>query len=252
MGKLTGRIAVVTAAADGIGAATAEALASEGAIVVVTDINQAGAEAMAAKIGGQALGLHHDAGDEQHWQRVMNTVKERFGRLDVLVNNAGGSGAGTIEDIKPQVFRDALRLNLESTFIGCQLAVEIMKGAGGGSIINVSSVLGLRASWHATAYGPAKAAVRMLTKCVALHCAENRYKIRCNSVHPGYILTKQTKKWFDEQPNGAELLADVVRKHPIGFLGDPADIAKGILYLASDDARFVTGTELVIDGGFTM
>ena len=252
MGKLTGRIAVVTAAADGIGAATAEALASEGAIVVVTDINQAGAEAMAAKIGGQALGLHHDAGDEQHWQRVMNTVKERFGRLDVLVNNAGGSGAGTIEDIKPQVFRDALRLNLESTFIGCQLAVEIMKGAGGGSIINVSSVLGLRASWHATAYGPAKAAVRMLTKCVALHCAENRYKIRCNSVHPGYILTKQTKKWFDEQPNGAELLADVVRKHPIGFLGDPADIAKGIVYLASDDARFVTGTELVIDGGFTM
>lgn len=92
----------------------------------------------------------------------------------------------------------------------------------------------------------------MLTKCVALHCAENRYKIRCNSVHPGYILTKQTKKWFDEQPNGAELLADVVRKHPIGFLGDPADIAKGIVYLASDDARFVTGTELVIDGGFTM
>ena len=221
--------------------------------MVVTDINQAGAEAMAAKIGGQALGLHHDAGDEQHWQRVMNTVKERFGRLDVLVNNAGGTGAGTIEDIKPQVFRDAMRLNLESTFIGCQLAVGIMKGTGtGGSIINVSSVLGLRASWHATAYGPAKAAVRMLTKCVALHCAENRYNIRCNSVHPGYILTKQTKKWFDEQPNGAELLADVVRKHPIGFLGDPADIAKGILYLASDDARFVTGTELVIDGGFTM
>ena len=150
-----------------------------------------------------------------------------------------------------QEFRDAMRLNLESTFIGSQLAVEIMKGTGG-SIINVSSVLGLRASWHATAYGPAKAAVRMLTKCVALHCAENRYNIRCNSVHPGYILTRQTKKWFDEQPNGAELLADVIRKHPIGFLGDPADIAKGILYLASDDARFITGAELVIDGGFTM
>ncbi len=252
MGRLTGRVAIITAAGDGIGAATAEAFAGEGATVVATDINQTGVEAVAARIGGQAIGLHHDAGDEQHWQRVMNTVKERFGRLDVLVNNAGGSGAGTIEDIKPQVFRDAMRLNLESTFIGCQLAVEIMKGAGGGSIVNVSSVLGLRASWHATAYGPAKAAVRMLTKCVALHCAENRYKIRCNSVHPGYILTKQTKKWFDEQPNGAELLADVVRKHPIGFLGDPADIAKGIVYLASDDARFVTGTELVIDGGFTM
>lgn len=251
MGRLTGRIAIVTAAADGIGAATAEALASEGATVVATDINQTGVEAVAARIGGQAIGLHHDAGDEQGWHSVMNAVRERFGRLDILVNNAGGSGAGTIEDIKPQVFRDALRLNLESTFIGCQLAVELMKGKGG-SIINVSSVLGIRASWHATAYGPAKAAVRMLTKCVALHCAENRYNIRCNSVHPGYILTKQTKKWFDEQPNGAELLADVVRKHPIGFLGDPADIAKGIVYLASDDARFITGTELVIDGGFTM
>ena len=251
MGKLTGRVAIITAAADGIGAATAETLAGEGATVVATDINQAGVEAVAARIGGQSIGLHHDAGDEQHWQRVVNTVKERFGRLDILVNNAGGTGAGTIENIKPQEFRDAMRLNLESTFIGSQLAVEIMKGTGG-SIINVSSVLGLRASWHATAYGPAKAAVRMLTKCVALHCAENRYNIRCNSVHPGYILPRQTKKWFDEQPNGAELLADVVRKHPIGFLGDPADIAKGIVYLASDDARFITGTELVIDGGFTM
>ncbi len=251
MGKLAGKVAVITAAADGIGAATAETLAGEGATVVITDINGPGARAVAQRIGGQALALDHDAGSEQDWHTVINTVKERFGRLDVLVNNAGGTGAGTIENIKPQEFRDAMRLNLESTFIGCQLAVEIMKGAGG-SIINVSSVLGIRASWHATAYGPAKAAVRMLTKCVALHCAENRYNIRCNSVHPGYILTRQTKKWFDEQPNGAELLADVVRKHPIGFLGDPADIAKGILYLASDDARFVTGTELVIDGGFTM
>jgi NAD(P)-dependent dehydrogenase (short-subunit alcohol dehydrogenase family) len=251
MGRLAGRVAVITAAADGIGAATAETLAGEGAVVVITDINAAGARALAEKIGGQALALEHDAGSEQAWHTVMNTVKERYGRLDVLVNNAGGTGAGTIESIKPQEFRDALRLNLESTFIGSQLAVEIMKGKGG-SIINVSSVLGIRASWHATAYGPSKAAVRMLTKCVALHCAENRYNIRCNSVHPGYILTKQTKKWFDEQPNGAELLADVVRKHPIGFLGDPADIAKGILYLASDDARFITGAELVIDGGFTM
>jgi NAD(P)-dependent dehydrogenase (short-subunit alcohol dehydrogenase family) len=251
MGKLAGRVAVITAAADGIGAVTAETLAGEGATVVITDINVPGARALAAKIGGQALALEHDAGDEQAWRSVMNTVKERFGRLDVLVNNAGGSGAGTIESIKPQELRDALRLNLESTFIGCQLAIEMMKNKGG-SIVNVSSVLGVRASPNAAAYSAAKGGVRLLTKSVALHCAENRYNVRCNSVHPGYILTTQTKKWFDEQPNGAELLADVVRKHPIGFLGDSADIAKGILYLASDDARFVTGIELMIDGGFTL
>lgn len=113
-------------------------------------------------------------------------------------------------------------------------------------------MLGIRPSPRAAAYSAAKGGVRLLTKSVALHCTEHSYNIRCNSVHPGYILTTQTKKWFDEQPNGAELLADVIRRHPIGFLGDPSDIAKGILYLASDDARFVTGIELVIDGGFCL
>jgi len=251
MGKLAERVAIITAAADGIGAATAKALADEGAQVVITDINFAGVQLVATQIGARALALEHDARSEEAWHSVMNTVKERFGRLDVLVNNAGGSGGGTIESLKMQDLRDALRLNLESTFIGCQLAIGLMKTSGG-SIINVSSVLGIRSSALAAAYSAAKGGVRLLTKSIALHCAENRYSIRCNSVHPGYILTTQTKKWFDEQPNGQELLADVIRKHPIGFLGDPTDVAQGVLYLASDDSRFMTGAELVIDGGFTL
>jgi len=126
-----------------------------------------------------------------------------------------------------------------------------MKGRGG-SIINISSIHGIKAAAHAVAYTAAKGGVRLLTKSVALHCAQNGYKVRCNSVHPGYILTTQMNKWVDEQEDSAALMAELVSKHPIGFLGAPEDIAKGILYLASDDSRFVTGSELVIDGGFSL
>ncbi|MFA5628492.1 MAG: glucose 1-dehydrogenase [Thiohalomonadaceae bacterium] len=251
MSKLAGKVALVTGAADGIGAAAAETLAREGAAVVITDINLEGAQALADKIGGSAVALRHDVCDEQAWRKVMEEVKSRFGHLDILVNNAGGSGSGTVEDTTPGKFSDVIRLNLESVYIGCQLAVELMKGRGG-SIINISSIHGIKAAAHAVAYTAAKGGVRLLTKSVALHCAQNGYKVRCNSVHPGYILTTQMNKWVDEQEDSAALMAELVSKHPIGFLGAPEDIAKGILYLASDDSRFVTGSELVIDGGFSL
>jgi len=248
--KLQNKVALITGAADGIGAAVAELFATEGATVVVTDIDLDGAQALAERLGGNATALHLDVCQEQEWRSVMDDVLKRFGRLDVLVNNAGGSGSGTIESTSFEDFQHIMRLNSDSVFIGCKLAVEAMKEKGG-SIINVSSIHGIKAASYATGYSAAKGAVRLLTKAVALHCGENGYRVRCNSVHPGYILTTQMKNWVARQENSSEVMKGLIGKHPIGFLGEPMDVANGILYLASEDSRFVTASELVIDGGFS-
>lgn len=250
MDRVVGKIALVTGAADGIGAATARLLADEGATVIATDIDGAGAAAVANEIGG--LGLAHDAGSEADWQQAMAQVRDRYGRLDVLVNNAGiGSGIGDIEHQTLDDYRAVMRVCVDSVFIGSQLAIELMKD-GSGSIINVSSVHGIRAAMHEAAYSAAKGAVRLLTKSVALYCARSGYPIRANSVHPGYILTTMMKEWMERSGNSADIMAELVEQHPIGFLGEPDDVAKGILYLASDDSRFMTGSELVIDGGYML
>jgi NAD(P)-dependent dehydrogenase (short-subunit alcohol dehydrogenase family) len=239
MGRVAGKIALVTGGADGIGEAAARLLAAEGATVIVTDINAAGAVALGDAIGG--LGLAHDATREDSWLQVMDAVRDRFGRLDVLVNNVGGGlPDGNIE-----------QRNLDSVFIGCKLGIELMKDAGG-SIVNLSSVHGIRAAPHEAGYSASKGGVRLLTKSVALHCARAGYRIRVNSVHPGYILTGRMKAWVARSHNGPDLLASLVAQHPIGFLGEPEDVAAAILYLASDESRFMTGSELVIDGGFTL
>ena len=249
MGMLDGRIALVTGGADGIGAATVRRLAAEGATVVVTDINGEGAAQLATEVGG--IGLHHDAGSEADWQRVMEQVRERFGRLDVLVNNAGvgGGGAGDIEGQPLADFHKVMRVCVDSTFIGCKLAIALMKEHGG-AIINISSVHGIRAAGYETAYSTAKGAVRLLTKSVAQHCAG--YRIRVNSVHPGYVLTHQVQKWIDAQPDPRAVMDGLLAHHPIGYLGTPEDIANGIVFLASDQAKFMTGSELVMDGGYLL
>lgn len=251
MKKLADRVALITGAADGIGAATARVLAEEGATVIVTDINLEGAQALAESLGNDSIALALDVCDEQAWQSVINEVIGKFGKLDILVNNAGGSGAGSIEDISVDDFRASMRLNSESVFIGSKLAIEVMKGRGG-NIINVSSIHGIRAAAHAVSYTAGKGAVRLLTKAIALHCAQHGYNIRCNSIHPGYILTTQMEAWMNEQDDPAGMMADLVSRHPIGYLGDPEDIARGILFLASDDSSFMTGSELVMDGGFEL
>ena len=250
MNKVKDRIALVTAAADGIGASTASLLAEEGAVVVVTDINGEGAVKLADDIGG--IGLEHDAGSEADWNRVIGEVTDRYGRLDILVNNAGiGAGIGDIEHQTLDDYRAVMRVCLDSVFIGSKLAIELMK-RDGGAIVNVSSVHGIRAAAHEAAYSAGKGAVRLLTKSIALYCAQSGYRIRANSVHPGYILTTMMKEWMERSGNSADIMAGLVQQHPIGFLGEPRDVANGILYLASDDARFVTGSELVIDGGFML
>jgi 3(or 17)beta-hydroxysteroid dehydrogenase len=250
MGRVAGKIALVTGGADGIGEAAARLLAAEGATVIVTDINAAGAVALGDAIGG--LGLAHDATREDSWLQVMDAVRDRFGRLDVLVNNVGGGlPDGNIEQRTLDDYHTVMRRNLDSVFIGCKLGIELMKDAGG-SIVNLSSVHGIRAAPHEAGYSASKGGVRLLTKSVALHCARAGYRIRVNSVHPGYILTGRMKAWVARSHNGPDLLASLVAQHPIGFLGEPEDVAAAILYLASDESRFMTGSELVIDGGFTL
>lgn len=253
-GRVAGKIALVTAAADGIGAACAQLLSDEGATVILTDIDGDAAAARAESLGndamGDAMGLAHDAGDPADWQLVVDAIKERFGRLDVLVNNAGISRAGTIEEQSLEDLQAVVRVNLDGTFLGCKHAIDLM--SGGGSIVNISSVHGIRAASHEAAYSATKGAVRLLTKSVALHCAEAGHKIRCNSVHPGYIMTTMMEKWMDESGRKEALTAELVAKHPIGFLGSPDDVAYGVLYLASDESRFATGSELVMDGGYTL
>ena len=251
MGLLDGKIALVTGGADGIGAATVRRLAGEGATVVVTDIDGERAIALAREVAG--AGFAHDAGSEADWQRVMDAVRARFGRLDVLVNNAGvgGGGVGDIEGQPLADFHKVMRVCLDSTFIGCKLAIALMKQHGG-AIVNVSSVHGIRAASYEAAYSTAKGGVRLLTKSVAQHCALSGYGIRVNSVHPGYVLTSQVQKWIDSQPDPGAVMKGLLAHHPVGYLGRPEDIANGILFLASEQAKFMTGAELVMDGGYLL
>ncbi len=249
--RLLDKVALITAAADGIGRATATRFVEEGAQVVVTDINEEGVMEVARDLG--AIGLRQDAGEEADWEGVMAATRERFGKLDVLVNNAGiGGSPGDIERQSVDDYHNVLRVNVDSTFIGSKLAIRLMKAQGGGAIVNVSSVHGIKAAPYEAAYSAAKGAIRLLTKSIAAHCAHAGYGIRCNSIHPGYVLTTQMVKWINDQPDAEQLLAQLTSDHPIGFLGEPADIANGVLFLASDESRYMTGAELVMDGGYML
>ncbi|HEY1415021.1 MAG TPA: glucose 1-dehydrogenase [Caulobacteraceae bacterium] len=260
MGKLDGKVAVVTGGASGIGAGCAEALAREGAKVVVTDIQDHKGETVAAdigKAGGEVHYFHHDVTSEEAWIAVMAEVKGAYGRLDVLVNNAGiGLGAPTITEMSLADFKRQQAINVEGVFLGCKHGIKLMREAGnGGSIVNISSVAGLRGAAMLAGYCATKGAVRLFTKAVALECAQMRDGVRVNSVHPGII---ETPIWMTVIPGGGDganappdLDAISAMSVPLGVKGLPEDIAKGVLWLASDESRYVTGTELVIDGGMT-
>lgn len=253
MGRVSGKVALVTGAAKGIGKAAAALLATEGAKVVLTDVDEAaGAEAAAAITakGGAALFLRHDVAREEEWIAVIARGVERFGRLDILVNNAGLGIAGTAEDTTLEAWRTLMSVNLDGVFLGTKHAIRAMKGHGG-SIINLSSIEGLVGDPNLAAYNASKGGVRIFTKSAALHCARSGYKIRVNSIHPGYIWTPMVQNHLRSMGDvdaGRKLLDQL---HPIGHVGEPDDIAYGVLYLASDEAKFITGSELVIDGGYT-
>ena len=258
MARAKNKTAIVTGGGSGLGAASSELLAREGARVVVTDVNVEAAEQTANVIrqrGGQAIALEHDVTERNRWEDVVAETAGTFGGLDVLVNNAGisGGGAGPMEDVGFDEWKNVMDINLDSVFVGCQEAIKAMKDSGGGSIINISSIMGIVGGAGA-AYNASKGGVRLLTKSVAVYCGTNGYGIRCNSIHPGYIWTPMVRSivhFVDELETEDELRQMLVEKHPIGRLGIPEDIANGVLFLASDESGFMTGSELVIDGGYT-
>ena len=260
MGRVSGKIALVTGGASGIGRGCAEALAAEGATVVVTDVQNAlGQETVAAikAAGGQAVYMTQDVTSEDVWIETIAAIKAQFGRLDILVNNAGIGIGGPITEMTLADFRRQQAINVEGVFLGVKHGLPLMRASGGGSVINISSVAGMVGSPNLAAYSATKGAVRLFTKSVALECAALKDGVRVNSVHPGII---ETPIWdsisagigIGPLPGGAnriDLDAITTISTPLGVKGFPKDIALGVLYLASDDSRYVTGTELIIDGG---
>jgi 3(or 17)beta-hydroxysteroid dehydrogenase len=254
MGRVEGKVALVTGGAMGIGKACALLLAREGAAVVVTDIQEADGAAVAQAIeaaGGRALFVKHNVAQEADWQRVIKQTLDAFGRLDIVVNNAGIGKTTNVEEDTLEGWRFLLSVNLDSVFLGTQYGIKALKRTGGGSIINMSSIEGIVGDPGLASYNASKGGVTLLTKSAALYCAKAGYNIRVNSVHPGYIMTPLITSTMDASGNGEAMLKYLESLHPVGHLGEPDDIAYGVLYLASDEAKFVTGSQLVIDGGYT-
>jgi NAD(P)-dependent dehydrogenase (short-subunit alcohol dehydrogenase family) len=261
MGRVEGKVALVTGGASGIGAACAATLAREGAQVVITDVQDAKGEALAAaigKAGGAAAYLHHDVTREDDWIQIVAEIERRHGRLDVLVNNAGiGIGSPSITTMSLADFKRQQAVNVEGVFLGIKHSLPLMRKAGhGGSIINMSSVAGLKGSSLLAAYCATKGAVRLFTKAVALECGEAKDGVRVNSVHPGLIETPIWDTIAGAREAGANAPIDLdamsAMAVPLGVKGEPEDIANGVLWLASDESRYVTGAELVIDGGISI
>ena len=254
MNRAKEKVALITGGAKGIGEACARLMAKEGAAVAITDVDIEQGSLLAEAIncnGGAALFLEHDVGDESAWRRVVDQVVGRFGRLNVVVNNAGLGIGGDVEYATLDDWRRLLRVNLDGVFLGTKYGVQTLRRFGGGSIVNLSSIEGLIGDPNLAAYNSSKGGVRLLTKSAALYCAKAGYNIRVNSVHPGYVWTPMVENYLKASGDvaGGRRMLDAL--HPIGHIGEPIDVAYGVLYLASDESKFVTGAELVIDGGYT-
>jgi NAD(P)-dependent dehydrogenase (short-subunit alcohol dehydrogenase family) len=252
MARLADKIALVTGAASvpGLGSATARLFAEEGAVVYLTDIDAAGAEAVATdirKAGGRAHALAHDVTSEADWDRVIGTIVATCGRLDVLVNNAGIAVLRMMDAIASADWARQIDVNLSSVFYGTQRAIREMRRVGnGGSIVNLSSVAGQVGVQGCAAYAASKGGVRAFTKSVALEVARDR--IRVNTIHPGMILTNMQKVALQDNREQHDVVAAAI---PMGYMGEPLDIANCAAFLASEESRYITGAELTVDGGFT-
>lgn len=252
MGRVEGKIAIVTGAASsrGLGFATALALGREGAAIVLTDRKGDDVSKRAEELLGQgvrASALVHDVTSEESWKKVLDFAVDRFGALNILVNNAGITHVNTVVDTTLEAWNEQISVNLNSVFLGSRAAIEqFRRQETGGSIVNVSSAAGIVGIAHASAYSASKGGVRLFTKSAALEVA--KYGIRLNSVHPGPITTELQLSAMASDPDVTDKINERV---PIGHMGDPEDIAAAILFLASDESKFITGTELIVDGELT-
>jgi NAD(P)-dependent dehydrogenase (short-subunit alcohol dehydrogenase family) len=256
MGRLNNKVAIVTGSAEGIGKATAILFSKEGAKVVVADINETKGKEVVDEIqqaGGDAIFSMLDVTNEKRWNSLMDMATEKYGKLNVIVNNAGISRAKDIENTSLEDWNEIMGVNATGVFLGTKYAIDTMKDNGElCSIINRSSIDGQIAEAGLFAYCASKGAVTILTKSAALCCGEKGYKIRVNSVHPGYIhtaLTEEEARGYGLEPE--EYFVKVGKQHPLGCIGEPNDIAYIDVYLASDESKWTTGAEFVVDGGWT-
>ena len=246
-GRVAGKVALITGAASGMGRTHAQLLAEQGADIFVTDVNESGlAEtvALVKAIGVKTESALLDVTDDKQWQAVADQASTTFGRVDVLVNNAGIAMAKSLEETTTEDWDLVMAINAKGPFLGCRTILPLMKTAGG-SMINVSSAYGLVGGPNAAAYNASKGAVRLFTKGAAIDLA--RYGIRVNSVHPGVIRTNMTEQYIDDPKIGELLLSTQIQKRA----ADPREVSQVILFLASDESSFVTGAEYLVDGGFT-
>lgn len=255
MGRVDGKIALVTGAASGIGLAIAKLLAREGATVILSDINDALGEKSERDISGHSEYRHLDVAVEAEWQGLADDIERRYGYLDIVINNAGitgfleTSGPHDPENLDMASWHQVHATNLDGVALGCKYAIRLMKAANMASIVNISSRSGLVGIPAAVAYASSKAAARNHTKSVALYCAEKGYPIRCNSIHPGAILTPLWDAMLGEGAQREAAIRAIAADIPLKKMGTPEDVAYAALYLASDESKYVTGIELNIDGG---
>ena len=255
-GRVDGKMSFVTGAAQGLGEAIAYMLAKEGSKVVLADINYDKVVSVSERINNefpeQAFSLKLDVTSEDQWKESLIKAEKLMGGINVLVNNAGIGGGTTIEDTDYETFQNVMKVDTDSVFLGCKYAIPIMKNYSPGSIVNTSSIAGLIAGHNMASYNTAKAGVWMLSKSVALHCARQAYNIRCNSIHPTFINTPILDNMLNRSNvEREELLMKLARQVPLGKVGEPNDVAYTVLFLASDESKFITGSEIKIDGGIS-
>ena len=246
--RLKNKVALITGGAQGLGKEMAKSMIKEGARVIISDINEDAMQKTAEEISCDHLVL--DVTNKDQWQQVITKIKDDVGSLNILVNNAGMGGGGDVESTDIELWDLVHKVNLDSVFLGCKFAIPLMRDSGNGSIINISSMSGIVASHNTSAYNSSKAAVRHLSKSIALHCAKSTNLVRCNSLHPVFTRTAMVQSMIDAAPE-RNIEQKLIKQIPIRRLAEPIDIANAAVFLASDEASFITGTELIVDGGLS-
>ena len=246
--RLKNKVAFITGGAQGLGKEMAKSMIKEGARVIISDINEESLEETAKELSCDHIVL--DVTNKDQWQMVVTKIKDDFGSLNILVNNAGMGGGGDVESTDIELWDLVHKVNLNSVFLGCKYALPLMRDSGNGSIINISSMSGIVASHNTSAYNSSKAAVRHLSKSVALHCAKSTNLVRCNSLHPVFTRTAMVQSMIDSAPE-RNIEQKLIQQIPIRRLAEPIDIANAAVFLASDESSFITGTELIVDGGLS-